>query len=245
MIELSYFDTSILISAALLTSAIAGVIGQGGGLMLFALLAVYLDAPILIVFHGAVQLSSNASRAVFAMPFINWRLISPIILGTVLGAALITPLLTLFNWQWMKALMGCYILYMVWGSGLSGPVKIPKPMLSLGLIQGSLGMILGATGPLGNALLFAKGLKKDAIIANNAVIMSVSHCAKIILFGFLGVNLWQDLGLVSLFCVAAILGSYVGNNIRGHLAEKSFRRFFKLILTLMALRMLASVVLDL
>lgn len=242
MIELSGIEIILLTTAALLTSSLAAVIGQGGGLMLFALLALYFDAPLLIAFHAVVQLFSNASRAVFAMPHINWRLILPIILGTLIGAALVTPFVAQFNWHWVEALMGAYILYLIWGGRFFVAFKLPKPMFSIGLIQGSLGMILGATGPLGNALLFAKGLKKDAIIASNAVIMSVSHASKIVLFTLLNVSLWPNLPLLALLSTSAILGSYLGNKIRHHLSEKVFRILFEFIITILALRMIAAVV---
>ncbi|MFY0642199.1 MAG: sulfite exporter TauE/SafE family protein [Bermanella sp.] len=240
MLDLSSPDLLLLALATIITSGFAAVLGQGGGLMLFALLSVYIDLPLLIAIHAVIQMSSNSSRAVFALPHIRWKLISPILIGTIIGAILITPALEHTNWQWMQPIMGAYILYLTWKSSLplSMTFTVPGALFSSGLLQGSLGMLLGATGPLSNALLVAKGLTKDTIVASNAVIMSTSHLIKIILFSLLGISLWADIELLILLSSAAILGSFIGNKLRSGLPEYKFNILFKALLTLLALRMM-------
>lgn len=227
----------MLALATVFTSGFAGVLGQGGGLILFALLSIYIDPPLLIVIHAIIQLFSNASRAAFSIPHVHWKTISPIMLGTLLGAMAVTPLLDHTNWSWMQLILGIYILYITWGGHLSLSFSLPTPMLFTGLLQGSLGMLLGATGPLSNALLLAKGVGKDAIVASNAVIMSTSHIIKVILFSFIGVALWEYIPLLVLLSIAAILGSFIGNKIRGKVPQHIFTPLFKALLSLLALRM--------
>ena len=245
MPDLSSADIALLSIATLFTSGFAAVLGQGGGLMLFALLAIYIQPPLLIALHAVIQMFSNSSRAALALPHINWGIILPIILGTLVGAALITPAVEQTNWQWMQPIMGLYILYLIWGAAISMPFTLPAPMFSTGLLQGSLGMVLGATGPLANALLLSKGLNKNAIVASNAVIMSISHMSKIVLFGLLGITLWEHLSLLITLSCAAILGSYLGSHIRGRLSEPVFTNLFKGLLTLLALRMVLSHLIEL
>ncbi len=227
----------MLALATVFTSGFAAVLGQGGGLMLFALLAIYIDLPLLIAIHAVIQISSNSSRAVLAIGHIQWKVISPIVIGTILGAILITPALEHTNWQWMQPIMGIYILYLTWGTSISLPRSLPNALFGTGLLQGSMGMLLGATGPLTNALLLAKGLTKDAIVASNAVIMSTSHIIKVILFSVLGVSLWDHLNLLLILSAAAVLGSFLGNKIRGKVPDRIFDLLFKGLLTLLALRM--------
>ncbi|NVK39057.1 MAG: sulfite exporter TauE/SafE family protein [Gammaproteobacteria bacterium] len=222
------------------TSGFAAIIGQGGGLILFAILAIYIDLPVLIALHAVIQLVSNSSRAALALPHIHWPVIRPILMGIIIGAIIITPLLENINWQWMTPLMGLYILYMTWGKKIKLPFSLPFPLVSTGLLQGSLGMALGATGPLTNALLLAKGLSKDAIVASNAVIMSLSHLMKIILFTLLGISLLEFALPLVFLCVAAILGSYLGSHLRSKIPEHQFMWLFKIILTVLAIRLTLS-----
>jgi len=107
----------------------------------------------------------------------------------------------------------------------------------LGFLQGSLGMALGATGPLGNALLFSKGLNKESIVASNAVIMLLSHLIKILFFTLMGVQLLNQTQLLLFLCIAATAGSFVGTYLRKKVPEKIFFPIFKGLLTLLAIRM--------
>ena len=237
-------DILFLASITLLTSAFAAIMGQGGGIMLIAVLAGAVPSASLIAVHGVIQACSNGSRAFLAKKEIDWPIILPVTLGILLGAALISPIIPLLNWQWMQGFIALYILWLTWGHLLPTPkiqlmnIKSRHPYLKLGLLQGSFGMALGATGPLGNALLLKKGLSKDSIIANNALIMFISHVAKILFFSLLGVQLLNHLELLICLSLAAIAGSYLGNHFRKSLPEHLFFPLFKLLLTLLALRML-------
>jgi uncharacterized membrane protein YfcA len=224
------------------------MLGQGGGIMLMAVLPGFVPAPALIGIHSVVQATSNGSRACLSYKEINWPIIWPVAIGTVIGASLILPLIPLVNWQWMQGVIAFYILWLTWGKFISLPklltlksafrFKLGQPFIRLGVLQGSLGMALGATGPLGNALLLSKGLSKDAIVASNAVIMLISHLVKILFFSMLGLHFFDHALLLLSLCVAAIIGSLIGSRFRNHLPEKIFFPLFKGLLTLLALRML-------
>ncbi len=237
-------DLYLLAFFTLLTSTFAAIMGQGGGLILMGILAGSVPAPALIAIHGFIQASSNGSRAYLARKDINWSIILPVSAGIVLGAAFILPFIPLLNWQWMQGVIALYILWVTWGHLLSSPnlkvlsSKHQHSFIKLGLLQGSLGMALGATGPLGNALLLKKGLGKDAIIASNAIIMLMSHLVKIIFFSLMGVQLIAHANLVITLSLAAIAGSYLGSFFRQSLPERIFFPLFKALLTVLALRML-------
>lgn len=237
-------DISLLAFITLLTSAFAAIMGQGGGVMLMGVLAGSVPAASLIAVHGVIQASSNGSRAFIARESIHWAIILPIGLGIILGGVFIMPLIPILNWQWMQGCIALYILWLTWGHLISvSKMKLlntnsSQPFLKLGLLQGGLGMALGATGPLGNALLLNIGLKKEAIIASNAVIMLLSHLVKILLFSIMGIQLIEHAQLLITLSLCAIAGSYLGTFFRYRLPETIFMPLFKAILTLLALRML-------
>ena len=237
-------DIYLLAFITLLTSAFAAIMGQGGGLMLMGVLAGSVPATSLVAVHGIIQASSNASRAFIVKEHINWPVLLPVTLGILLGATLFMPLISVFNWQWMQGIIAIYILWLTWGHLLPKfglhilKVKSRQPLFKLGLLQGGLGMALGATGPLGNALLLKLELKKEAIIATNAVIMLLSHLVKIIFFSVMGVQLAEYAELLIYLSLAAIAGSYLGSFFRQRLPENIFLPLFKVVLTFLALRML-------
>lgn len=224
--------------ATLLTSAFTAVLGQGGGILLMGVLAQALPAPVLIPVHAVIQAASNSSRALLSMADINWKIITPILIGIIIGAVLVTPLITHINWEGMPFIIGLFILWTVWGKGLHLKKTIPFALTSLGVIQGSLGVLLGATGPLGSSILLAKGLNRNQLIASNAVIMFFSHGIKILVFIFAGITLHHFAGDLTILCLAAILGSFIGNHFKTALSEALFLKIFKITLTLLALRMM-------
>ena len=237
-------DIYLLALITLFTSTFAAIMGQGGGLMLMGVLAGSVPTSSLIAVHGIIQASSNGSRAVIAKKHIHWPILVPIALGILLGAVFIVPLIPVLNWQWMQGVIAFYILWLTWGHLLPKQgwnllkTKSSQALFKLGLLQGGLGMALGATGPLGNALLLNMGLKKEAIIATNALVMFLSHLVKVIFFSAMGVQLIQHTQLLIWLSVAAIAGSYLGSFFRQRLPESIFLPLFKAVLTLLAIRML-------
>ena len=237
-INLSIEVFSLLILSTFITSAFTAVLGQGGGLLLMGVLAQVIPAAVLIPIHAVIQAASNSSRALLSLRDINWTIITPILIGIVIGAAIVTPFIQHINWEWMQLVIGVFILWTVWGKGIKLSKHLPFALSSLGIIQGSLGVLLGATGPLGSAILMAKGLNRDQLIASNAVIMFVSHGIKIVVFVMVGVALSQYITQLIVLSLAAVIGSYIGNILRPKLPEALFFKIFKISLTMLALRMI-------
>lgn len=230
----------LLALAAFLCSAFAAILGQGGGLILMTILVGHFPTHVLIPIHAAIQASSNGSRAFLAIPHIKWSIILPVIAGVIVGALIITPMIPFINWQWLQAIIALFILWMTWGKSITLSKKFKGALPSLGLLQGTLGMALGATGPLGNALLLKFGLNKHQLVASNAVIMFTSHVMKILLFSLIGAQLFLYWQSILILCIASVLGSVAGSPLRDKLPEKYFFPLFKITLTLLALRMLIN-----
>ncbi len=239
---MDFTTLTLLAIAALLTSAFTAALGQGGGLMLMPVLAGAVPSTALIPVHGFIQTISNGSRALLILDHVHWPTLKPILWGILIGSVALLPLVSVVNWTWMQAFIGVFILYLTWGGSLQfSNLKLISPagFFILGLVQGGLGMIVGATGPLGSALLLRKGLNKDQIVATNACIMLSTHILKVVLFAGLGIAIWEFWPLLLCMSIAAIAGSYLGNALRHYINERLFVVLFKTILTLLALRMIA------
>ena len=79
--------TVLLIISSFFTSMVSAIIGMGGGIMLISIMGPFFPPNILIPIHGIIQFGSNTSRSLAFRQFINWKMVLPFILGTVLGAA--------------------------------------------------------------------------------------------------------------------------------------------------------------
>ena len=83
------------------------------------------------------------------------------------------------------------------------------------------------------------------LVVNTAMYMSISHAVRIGAFILLGFSIapWWPLLLALLVAVTA--GSWAGTRLRAHIPAVNFRRWFRLLVTVLALRMIAMPLLDL
>ena len=227
-----------LVVIAFFTSALAAAVGMGGGILLIASMPGLVPVQAIIPVHAVTQFASNSSRVAFGRSHIDKSLILPFAIGAVLGAWLGAEIYRDLNLEWLPAIIGLLILVITW---------IPLPQVKtggkvalvvLGFYQTGLGMLAGATGPLGGAVLRHYNTGRDWLVVNTAVYMSVNHCVRVVVFALLGFSfapwIWLILGMV----IAGVLGSWAGTKLRSHIPQALFQRLFKVLVTVLALRMI-------
>jgi uncharacterized membrane protein YfcA len=228
-----------LVPIAFLTSCLAAVMGMGGGILLIALMPGLVPAAAIIPIHAFTQLASNLSRAAFGWRDIEWAIVPAFTLGALLGAWLGGEIYTSLNLEWLPALIGVLILLFTW---------LPLPqlrgggqlaLLALGFYQTGLGMLAGATGPLGAAVLLRRNCARDWLVVNTAVYMSLNHCLRLLAFVTIGFSFGPWWQLVGAMVLAVIAGSWAGTRLRRFVPQVNFHRWFKLLVTVLATRMIA------
>ena len=229
----------LLIVASAFTSALTAVFGVGGGIAMLALMGLFVPVASLIPVHGAVQLGSNTGRAWHQRAFVRMDVAKPFIAGSVFGAAVGVFLVVQLPDAALKIVLGGFIIFLTW-------VKIPgmDRLSKAGLAVASVGiavlsMLVGATGPL-VAVLLAKFFENDrkALIATSAVAMTTQHLLKIIVFGIVGFAFWEWLPLVAAMILSGFLGTVYGSALLERMPEETFRRWFRIGITLLALDLL-------
>jgi uncharacterized membrane protein YfcA len=223
------------------TSAIAGVLGFGGGMLLIALMPSFLPAAVIIPIHGIVQLASNSSRVALSLNQVAWHLLPPFLMGSAIGLALFTTLLFNLTSDYIPLAIGSYILLNLWSKPFSDTMKRFESFYIIGALQTGLSLIVGATGPLTQNILLKRLQNKDQIIATGAVFMSISHLAKILIFGLIGFQFGEYFSILILMSIGAILGSYIGSKIRKKVDNQAYIQVIKYLLSLLAAKMIIVV----
>jgi len=226
--------------AAIFTSAFAGAAGLGGGLMLLSMLPAFLPASALIPLHAVSQWFSNASRLGMKYREVDTSLIKPLFIGAIGGAMVGALLYRSFPLEILPPVLGLWILWLTWG---------PKPRFSipqrftftfLGFYQSALSMALGATGPLGTALLMRHTQDREYVVINTALYMSISHTCRVtafIVLGFSFTEWWRELTVLIL---GALVGTYIGTAIRPLINQAFAVKLLKGILTMLALNLVSK-----
>ena len=231
----------ILTLLATITSAIAAIIGFGGGMLLIAIMPSFLPAAVIIPIHGIVQLASNGSRVALSLNHVAWHLLPSFLIGSVIGLILFTTLLFNIKTDYIPLAIGVYILLNLWSKSFSDRMKHFESFYIIGALQTGLSLIVGATGPLTQNILLKRLQNKDQIIATGAVFMSISHLAKILVFGLLGFQFIEHSSILLLMSLGAILGSFIGSKARKKVDNIIYIRMIKYLLSLLALQMIIIV----
>ncbi|MEM1288526.1 MAG: sulfite exporter TauE/SafE family protein [Pseudomonadota bacterium] len=242
---LSILSALFLVAAAFVTSAMTAAFGIGGGVALLAVMASIVPVAVLIPVHGVVQAASNISRAVVERRHVVWPLIGTFSLGAFMGALIGGQLVVSLPDTLLKVLVGCFVLFSVWGGRITSSGHGPFGLAVGGMLASILTMFVGATGPFVAALLASRLEDRRNYNGTHAAAMVIQHGLKIVTFGLLGFAFGAWLPLMAGMIVAAFLGAPVGSRLMHAMPEERFRTIFKWVLTALAIQLLVSGMIEL
>lgn len=236
---LDAFAAVFLVVASFFTSALTAAFGIGGGLAMMALLGLFVPVSALIPIHGAVQLGSNTGRAWHQRAHVRLDIAVPFVFGSLVGAVSGAFLVVQLPDNILKLTLGLFIVAVTW-TKLPGVDRLGSAGLAVGsALTALLTMFVGATGPL-LASFFSQLLGDDRrqLVATHAAGMTVQHFLKVVVFGFAGFAFGQWLPLIGAMILSGYLGTVYGSKLLDRLPEATFRKWFRIGITILALDMI-------
>lgn len=237
--DMDALTTSLLVAIAFGGAFITASMGIGGGVIMIAFMATLMPAPAVIPVHGVVQVGANITRGVIQRAHIDWKTSLYFILGSIVGVILGGSIVVTLPTDVLRAGLGLFILYTVWGPKLKLVAEGYFTVSLIGLVASFLTMFFGATGVFIAGLLNQRGYAPQQFIATHAVCMGAQHMLKIVVFGFLGFAFADWLGLIVMMLAGGLVGTLLGSLVLNRLPRAVFARGLKLILSLLALNLLA------
>lgn len=223
------------------TSVITGVIGIGGGLLLIAILPFFLPIHAFMPLHGLNQITSNISRAYFGRKEIQFHVIAPFFIGSLMGVGLFTVLLKVISLSYIPLFIGTYILLSLWSRTFNEIISHYESYTVIGFFQTGLSVVVGTTGQLTMTKLLKEFHDKDKVVATSALLMSITHLLKIFVFIYFGFVFYDYWDVIISMVIGSILGSYVGTKLRHKLQSETLLKLLKIILSLLAIRSILSI----
>lgn len=230
---------ALLVVASFFTSALTAAFGVGGGVAMMALMGLFIPVAALIPVHGVVQLGSNTGRAWHQRAFVRRDIFAPFLAGSLVGAVAGAFFVVQLPDALLKLVLGAFIVAVTWAK-IPGFDKLSRAGLAVGSAVTALAtMFVGATGPLLSAF-FAQLMPDDrkALVATHAAGMTIQHFLKVVVFGFAGFAFAAWLPLATAMIVSGYLGTVYGSAWLEKLPEATFRRWFKVGITVLALDMI-------
>ncbi len=246
--EIILYDTSLSFSAfiilcvvSFIASFITATLGLGGGMLMLAVMALYLTPSVLIPLHGAVQLGSNAGRAALMYRHVIRQILPWFVLGSLIGALIGGQLVVSLPVSLLKIILALFIFYAVWAPRFKTGRHGNKTFLAVGIISSFVTMFVGATGPLVAPFIAAVSPERHKVVATHAIFMTLQHLIKITIFTAFGFAFKSWLPVLAALLLTGFAGTYAGRHVLTRLPEQAFRIGLKAVLTGAALKLLWGV----
>lgn len=231
-----------LMALSFVTSLITATFSLGGGSLMISAMALVLPPVVVVPVHGCVQLGSNMGRAWVQRLHIQWPYILWISLGALVGSVAGGRLAFALPEKWFTLAIGTFVLLTTW---LPMPHTLTQSRVIQfvgGTVVSAVGMVVGAAGPLLAA--FVRGISdRRQLVATHAMLNSLQHAIKIVVFGAMGFTFRDYLPLILLMVVAGFAGTSVGSRLLTRIPERVFRLTFRLLLSAVALGLIRDAVL--
>jgi len=240
---LELLDLGILCTVALLTAMLSAVVGMAGGITLLSVMLLFFDPLVAIPIHGVVQLVSNSSRTFVQRKHVDWTILWRYSLMLVPMGFIGIEIAQALPPNVTRALIGVFVLIATWKPGwlLIGthPERsdVHRRFFLLGGVVGLINMTIGAAGPLIAPFFLGIGLARQAVIGTKAACQAAGHLVKIAIFGIAGFVFADYAVLLALLCAAVIAGTWIGSQLLESVNEIWFKRLYRGVLTVVALRL--------
>ena len=241
---LSMSTSVVLVVTSFFTSMMTATLGIGGGVLLLAVMAGSVPVSALIPVHGLVQLGSNGNRALMTAKHIDWRMLTYFSLGAVVGAFLASFIVVQLPLVIIQFAVATFILLLVWGSKPKAQEMKPAGRTLAGLVTTLVSMFVGATGPLVAAFVHRNNYSKMQITGTLASCMTLQHGLKAFVFTFVGFSFAQWAGLIIIMIASGALGTFFGLKVLKRVPAKKFTVIFKVVVTILALRLVVEALKD-
>jgi uncharacterized membrane protein YfcA len=229
-----------LAAVAFLTSTLSGVAGLGGGTILIGVLYTLGMAPAEAVpLFAAVQFVSNSARTVAYLGHVEWHAAGWFMLAAVPATFLLAPFAARVDADLVRLILAGLILASLI-PGKDGEAALPaRPsFVAAGLLNGSLGMFVGATGLFVGRLFLRPEWRKETTIATLALTQTLGHGLRVLAYGFVGFNVLAKPALLLPLCAAVVAGTWTGKHLNRRLSEDAFAGLFKFILAVLSMKLI-------
>lgn len=223
-IDLSLTATLLVMVSIVAASVISSVTGMAGGILMFSAMNIFIPVRPLIAVHGVVQVFGNSARTWFLRRALRKAMCIAFAVGAIVGAAATTLFIARYASESIPLILLSILIFYT----LFKPKSLPQLKIKdrnffwVGLATGSLGILAGAIDPLLAAFFMRDDLSKEEVVANKSMMQLIAHLTKIPAFIFLGFSFIENIWLIALFSVTAVLSTRFGIYLLSRINDKLF-----------------------
>ncbi len=224
--------------AAFCTAFLGSVTGTAGGLLLLGVLAQFFPPVVLIPVHTVAQMGANVTRLFLMWQWVMKNTLLPFGIGALIGVVVGANLFVTLPTAVLQVILGCFIILSIWIPGFARAGSLRNRFAVVGFAATFLGVFVSATGTLVSAILAGSSPDRRNLVATFSAHMIWVHSLKVIAFGVLGFAVVDYIPLMAALVAGTSLGGWAGSKALNRIPERGFRIVFKILLTVLALRLL-------
>ncbi len=235
----------ILILAAVVSTALSGAIGMGGGTILVAVMASILDPFVVVPVHGVVQVVSNTTRTLRLLRHVVWSVLLMYLPMMFVGVWIGLQFYRGAGMPWFKPVIGLFVItFLLWDRFKPQRLRLPHwVFVPAGFMGGVLIIVIGIAGPYLAVFFLRDDLDREQVVATKAAIQTIGHFLKIPAFLSVGFAYHEHVHVILPLLACAVVGTFLGTSVLKRMGERGFRLVFRVILWILALRLVLDAVL--
>jgi uncharacterized membrane protein YfcA len=227
-----------LAAMSFVTAFIGAALGAAGGVVLLAVMAQFFPPAILIPLHTVVQLGVGCSRTALMWRWVMRSTLPPFMVGAVVGAAAGAQVFIALPKPVLQAILAAFVVTVAWLPRLGRVGADRERFAALGFGATFIGMFVSATGVLVAPFVASASPDRRNYAATVGALMMFVHIAKLTAFGILGIAIGAYVPLLAAMIATAAGGNLAARYALDIMPENLFRTVFKIIVTVLALRLL-------
>ncbi len=234
-------DPTLLLSFALISALISGVVGFGSAMIFISLGSLFFPIKSVIFLGTVFFLAMNVSKIIFYAKHVHGRLALWIIVAALPGNYLGAQFMVESDPEFLKKVLGVIILlYVIWAFRNHEKIKkLSRPVVAAGsFIYGLVAGAVGTGGVIKVMMLDRMGIRKEAFVGTMAVTAGLGNVVKLFVYSSLPLAEKNAYGLMVGLVAIAFIGTWLGRHVLRRLTPELFRSLVLGALFIISLRLI-------
>ncbi len=227
----------VLVAGSFVAAAFNAAFAIGGAMIILATTTTVLPVTAVVPLHSGLLIGSTFGRVAMFWRFIDWKIVNPFLIGSVVGTALGAKAYFALPENAIAIAIAIVMLVSIWLPEVSWRPKLKHPWAIVGFGH-SLLSTLFAYGALLHSVILHTGLNRRQIVGTMAGCLSGMSVFKIVGYAWFGFDYKPYIVLIVAAVAASFAGTWVGKRLSEKLPEHGFRLVYRALITVTALRLL-------
>ncbi len=231
----------VVLAAITIGSFVASFVNAAfatGGIYIILLTSLsVLPVSAAVPLQAVLSAGSLIGRIAYFWQNIQWRIVATFLTGCLIGVFAGANIFIALPDGVIQLLLGIILIFLIWLPKVPRKIPLRHPFFFVGIVHSFLGTVFGV-GSILQSIVIRTGLTKLEITGTLAACMLGLDVLKGSSYTGLGFSYLDYFPIIILATLAGFAGTWAGKRVSHRISETAFRRAFRWLITLVALRLI-------